>query len=248
MIWSHRVRLHALFPAGLSASSFDFEQSTGVPLHVSALGDGDSTDEVFPWGAGLAQDASRLQGPQSSMIPRLYHQWSICHWDFDFQILSLSPADQLSLSFYSVLSSVLQRTLNPTSLPDRSVLTRHTRWISEQAAAQVLSADRWPRRKWSSTKGVPIHMQRLKAHQTLSSTHAKPQHHRGYILQDTDTPPPETGSFLPICARHQGNTGIDYLSGVIPNHACSRVLKLAPESFISLIFTEIGIKNLDIYL
>ena len=59
MIRSHRSLSHALFPARLSASSFGFEQSTAVLLHIAALGDGDSTDEVFPWGTGLAQGASR---------------------------------------------------------------------------------------------------------------------------------------------------------------------------------------------
>lgn len=136
MIRSHRSLSHALFPARLSASSFGFEQSTAVLLHIAALVDGDSTDKVFPWGTGLAQGASRWEGPQSSMVPRLYNQWSSSHWDLDFQIISVSPADQLSLSFYGALSSVLQRTLNPSSLLDSSVLARHTRLTSEQAAPQ----------------------------------------------------------------------------------------------------------------
>lgn len=150
MIKSHRSLSHAPFPAKLSVSIFNFEQSTAALLHMAALGDGDSTDEVCPWGTGLAHDASRLEGPQSSMVLRSCNQWSICLWDLDFQILNLSPADQLSSSSYSGLPFACQKTLNLTSLPVSSVLTQHTRRNSEQAVSKALPAGRWKR---SSTNG-----------------------------------------------------------------------------------------------
>lgn len=199
------------FPARLSAGILDFEQSVAILL----LGDGNSADEVFPWGdrpgteciqnwkslkavwyqGHIISDpsATGTQTPWSSLPV----QQTILSLSFSNCFVFCASKDikhNLFACFFCV--NLTHRIHFRTSCSQNVFCWKMEKELSKQVFPFICSYCKWAR---CSPQPTP-----------------SPRHHEDIILQGIEMPLTETQSFLPMSTHQKGKaSGTNHLSGVI---------------------------------